>query len=365
MSVSFSATKRLGPFDYSATLSADHEIVVLFGHSGAGKSVTLQLIAGLMKPDSGSISIDDVTVFDSAKRINAAPQERGVGYVVQDLALFPHMTVAENVAFGIPSGRPKAERVAELLALLGLTGFEKRRPGTLSGGQQQRVALARALARDARVLLLDEPFSALDDSLRAGLRRELVRLRTELGLTILFVTHDLREAHYLADRLAVFDEGVLLQFGPRDEVFRRPLNRRVGELTGVTNIWRGNVIASEEERVRVAVEGFVFSCRAPAGEEKFALGAAVDLMVRAERVTLRRDHIESIRGRNLIIATITEEFAYGASHTLRFLPDGYGPEFEVDIASHPYEVLGIANRKTFTLEILPDDIHIAAAVPNH
>ena len=363
MSVSFRARRRLGPFEYDAEFEARNEIVVLFGHSGAGKSVTLQLIAGLLRPDDGTIAIDGQIVFDSATGTNLPVQARGVGYVVQDLALFPHLTVAENVSFGMAGrlSRPEREaRVHELLVRLGLDGFEERKPRTLSGGQQQRVALARALARESRVLLLDEPFSALDDTLRATLRRELLRLREEFGLTVLFVTHDLREAHLLADRLAVFDEGRLLQFGTRDDVFRRPASRRVAELTGVTNLWSGRVVGSEGLQLRIVVEGAIFAAPWSSHAPAPAPGAEVDLVVRAERINIRRDYFDQIPGRNVMQAEIIEEYAYGASHTLRFRPIVAGPVLEVEIAARPYEVLGIAARKSFTLELMPEDIHVIA-----
>ncbi|MFN0147186.1 MAG: ABC transporter ATP-binding protein, partial [Dehalococcoidia bacterium] len=176
MSLDFQATMRLGAFDYAAAFKAEQEIVVLFGHSGAGKSVTLQVAAGLLRPRSGRVVIDGTLVCDTEAGVHLPPQRRNVGYVVQELALFPHMTVAENVAFGM-RGSERESRVNALLSLLDLEGFGERRPLTLSGGQRQRVALARALGRDARVLLLDEPFSALDESLRASLRVELLRLR--------------------------------------------------------------------------------------------------------------------------------------------------------------------------------------------
>lgn len=357
MSVELSARRRLGPFSYEAELTAGDEIVVLFGHSGAGKSVTLQLIAGLLKPDSGRIVIDGRVVFDADARIDVPPQERGVGYVVQELALFPHLSVAQNIAYGIPSGVDRHARTTQLLALLGLEGFERRRPATLSGGQRQRVALARALGRDARLLLLDEPFSALDDSLRAGMRRELLRLKAELGLTILFVTHDLREAHLLADRLAVFDDGKLLQFANRDDVFRRPATRRVAELTGSTNIWPARVTGCESGNVSVDVAGLLLRCAAdpvPAA----ASGQDVEIVIRPERVNIRRDlNLSAGRG-NTLIATVIEEFAYGNTHVLRFKPETVGPEIEVEVAARPYEVLGIATRKQFALELPPEDIHI-------
>jgi ABC-type sulfate/molybdate transport systems ATPase subunit len=358
VSLRFSAQLRLGLFDYDAAFDADGEIVVLFGHSGAGKSVTLQAIAGLVRPASGRIAVDGLTVFDAAAGIDLPPQQRNVGYVVQDLALFPHMNVAQNVAFGIRPGLDRDVRTRALLALFGLSGFERRMPRSLSGGQQQRVALARALARDARVLLLDEPFSALDESLRSSLRRELLRLRAELGLTIVFVTHDLREAHLLADRLAVFDQGRILQFGPREDVFRRPASRRVAELTGVSNVLGGRVLEASGGAWRVEVAGLPLLC-SPNGAAARP-GAPVDLAIRAERVNLRRPSAVG-ETPNVFAARIVEEFAYGSSHSLRFEPAGAGPAVEVEIASRPYDVLGVAHQKEWFVELPPEDLHLMPA----
>ncbi len=359
MTLAFEATALLGAFHYEAAFTAaDREILVLFGHSGAGKSLTLQFISGLMKPDQGRIVAGGETLFDAASRVNLSPQLRGIGYVVQELALFEHMTVAANVAFGVPKGRDKAAKVLDLLTLLDLDGFGDRRPRTLSGGQRQRVALARALGRDAPVLLLDEPFSALDDALRNAMRRELLRLRDELDLTILFVTHDLREAHFLADRIAVFDAGRVLQIGPREEVFRRPASRRVAELTGVANLWRGVVARTTERGPVVTIDGFDFEVAQAGGH--FAPGQAVDVMVRAERINLRREMALPQRP-NLLPAQITAEFAYGSTHSLHLAPEGAGPAMEVEIAARPYEVLGIATRRTFIVEIEPGDLHVVAA----
>src|SRR5215210_1570247 len=207
--------KRLGAFHLRPSFAIGRELLVLFGHSGSGKSLTLQAIAGLVRPDAGCIAIDGRAVFDAARGLDETPQRRGVGLVVQDYALFPHLSVRDNVAFGLDRLRPaeRRARVAELVKLLELDGLEDRRPAQISGGQAQRVALARALAPRPRLLLLDEPFSALDSAIRVGLRRELARLKRELDLTIVFVTHDLREAFNLADRVAVYDHGHVLQVG--------------------------------------------------------------------------------------------------------------------------------------------------------
>ncbi len=343
---------NLGAFGYEASFDAANEIVVLFGHSGAGKSVTLQVIAGLMRPSSGAVKIGGRTVFDSAAGINLSPQERNVGYVVQELSLFPHMTVAKNVEFGIPAGMNKGERSGELLELLHIGELADRRPSTLSGGQRQRVALARALARDANVLLLDEPFSALDDALRVTLRRELLRLRAELGLTIVFVTHDLREAHLLADRLAVFDEGRILQFGAREEIFRRPVSRRVAELTGTANIFVATVLeARGDGELELEISGARFTAHS---DLQAAPGDQFDVAVRAERVNLRRPGEVP----NAFNAVLVEEFAFGSIHTLHFRPVEKGPQVEVEIASRPYEVLGVEVGQEWLLELPPSDLRI-------
>jgi molybdate transport system ATP-binding protein len=362
VSLEFSARKRLGRFQYDASFAVSDEFVVLFGHSGAGKSVTLAMIAGLMRPDEGRIVIDGRLVFDSSAGVDLQPQMRNTGYVVQDLALFPHMSVADNIAFGMPAGVPRGERVTELLQLFRLDGFEKRRPRTLSGGQQQRVALARALAREARVLLLDEPFSALDESLRIDLRRELLHLKERLGLTIVFVTHDLREAHLLADRLAVFDDGELLQFGTRDDVFRRPAHRRVAELTGVSNIFRGSIVSAQRGEAIVDAAGLSLKCNGGAASQ-FKPAELADVAIRAERVNLRRAVSTDAQASNFVDAVIVAEDAYGSSHTLRFATiEGSPLVIEVEIAARPYEVLGVANEKRWTLELPPEDLHVMPVV---
>ena len=362
MTVEFRAERTLGTFRYEAEFTAENELVVLYGHSGAGKSLTLQFAAGLSRPDRGRIAIAGRTAFDSSEKVNLSPQERRVGYVVQELALFEHMTAGENIAFGIPRGRDRKRRVLELLELLGLEGFGERRPRTLSGGQRQRVALARALAREAPLLLLDEPFSALDETLRTSLRQELVRLRREFGLTILFVTHDLREAHLLADRLAVFDEGKLLQLDEREAVFRRPVSRRVAELTGVANVLRGKVVrGGGGDGLIVEVADLWLRCAAAPGQT-FRAGQLADLAIRAERVNLRRITPGEVLPPNMFAATVVEEFAYGSTHSLKLRPVTAGPALEVELAARPYEILGVASQKSWTVEMPAEDLHVMAAL---
>lgn len=360
--------------DFEATLGdetvvaprfeAPEGLTVLFGASGAGKTVTLKAIAGLLRPQRGTIRFDGTTFFDATTSVWLPPAKRDISYVPQSLGLYPHMSVAENVAFAIDRrrvGDPR-RRVRDVLVLLGIAELADRMPRTLSGGQQQRVALARALARSSRLVLLDEPFSALDESLRSRLRQELLRLRNEFALSVIFVTHDLREAHLLAERLAVFDGGRILQFDDRETVFRRPVNRRVAELTGVANIFRSRVLVDQGATIVVEADGARLTCGRPPGLESLAAGTPVDVAIRAERVILRR--LESSGGEagtNLLRGRIAAEFAYGATHTLRMAPIGPGPHLDVEIAARPYEVLGVATRKDWVIELPPADLHIMRA----
>ena len=237
------------------------EFMTLLGPSGCGKTTLLKLAAGFLGPDSGSIAIDGRCVND------VPTYKREIGMMFQNYALFPHMNIAGNVAYGLKARRvPRHERdrrVREALALVKLTGMEDRKPRQLSGGQQQRVALARALVINPTVLLLDEPFSALDKNLRASMQIELREIQRKLGLTTIFVTHDQSEALSLSDRMAVMSEGQIRQLGTPLEVYRRPRDRFVASFVGDTNRLRGElvgiasadaVIALGDMRIKVSSE---------------------------------------------------------------------------------------------------------------
>jgi ABC-type Fe3+/spermidine/putrescine transport system ATPase subunit len=213
------------------------ELVCLLGPSGCGKSTTLGVIGGFVQPDSGSVLIDGVDVTSEP------PYRRDVGMVFQSYALFPHMTVFDNVAYGLRARRvPKAkigERVTKVLQMMALDGLESRYPAQLSGGQQQRVAVARGVVIEPGVLLMDEPLSNLDTKLRDEVRLEFRRLQRRLGLTVLFVTHDQREALLLSDRVVLMESGRLVQSGSAEEIFRHPVNRFAASFVGVSNILDG------------------------------------------------------------------------------------------------------------------------------
>jgi iron(III) transport system ATP-binding protein len=224
------------------------EFFVLLGPSGSGKTTLLRSVAGLEKPDAGEIILNGKTVYSSSRRISAPPEEREIGMVFQSYAIWPHLTVAENIGLVLTHGRarlPKnqaAERIRRCLALVQLENFDNRPARLLSGGQQQRVALARALAVNPALLLMDEPLSNLDARLREEVRTNIKKLTGQLGITVLYVTHDQVEAMVLADRIAVMSHGRILQIGNAFELYRSPANALVAEFFGSINWIRGKML---------------------------------------------------------------------------------------------------------------------------
>ncbi|HEU5382361.1 MAG TPA: ATP-binding cassette domain-containing protein [Ktedonobacteraceae bacterium] len=225
---------------------------VLLGESGAGKSSVLRLLAGLIHPGRGLIELDGVVYFDSEKKIARAPQERPFGYVFQDYTLFPHLSVFENIAFGLRAqgipGKLLRRRVDEMVEQMRLVGHEQQRPGQLSGGQQQRVALARALVLQPKLLLLDEPLSALDVQTKREVRQELLRILKQTGITTVLVTHQYLEALLFGQQILVLDQGKIIQRGTQRDLLQRPRSAYVAELVGM-NFFRGRVVACEARSV--------------------------------------------------------------------------------------------------------------------
>jgi iron(III) transport system ATP-binding protein len=226
---------------------ADGEFVTLLGPSGCGKSTTLAAVAGLDRPDGGRITVGGKTYFDSARGIYLPPESRGCGLVFQSYALWPHMTVADNVAFPLTLRKVKTadrkRRIAEVLALVEMEPYADRYPHMLSGGQQQRVALARTLVYQPSILLLDEPLSNLDAKLRDRARAWLAELRTRLGLTTIYVTHDQIEALSLSDRIVVMSAGRIAQLGSPQDIYERPADPFVADFIGTTNFLPAKVAA--------------------------------------------------------------------------------------------------------------------------
>lgn len=269
---------RIVAVDRASLDLAEGDMLALLGPSGCGKTTLLRLIAGFEHVDDGEITLRGRTLARRGQSL--APDRRRVGLVFQDFALFPHLSVAANVAFGLPRGANKKARVGELLELVGLAGMGKRMPHELSGGQQQRVALARTLAAEPEVVLLDEPFSNLDPGLRARVRAEVLRILQDLGTTTIIVTHDQDEALSLPGRVAVMLDGRMRQVGTPGEIYRTPVDREVAEFVGDANFLEGtadgHIAACELGRVPLSTS--------PAGD------GPVDIMIRPENLRLGCDH---------------------------------------------------------------------------
>jgi iron(III) transport system ATP-binding protein len=249
--------------------------MALLGPSGCGKTTLLRLIAGFEAPDAGKIILDGRVL--AGPGVFVPPERRRVAMVFQDFALFPHMNVGANIAFGLPKGADKKQRIAELLDLVGLAGLQSRFPHQLSGGQQQRVALARALASEPALILLDEPFSNLDPSIRARVRDEVRELIHKIGITAVFVTHDQEEALSVAEQVAVMMAGEVLQVGTPSEIYTQPASRDVGEFVGNANFLRGQAHDS------------VVECELGTLPVSADFSGPADVMVRAENIGLTED----------------------------------------------------------------------------
>jgi iron(III) transport system ATP-binding protein len=297
---------------------APGELVALLGPSGCGKTTTLRLVAGFLKPEAGEIRVGD-------RRLSSAdgvvpPEHRKMAMIFQSYALWPHMTVAQNVAYGLRFGRrlgrgDRERRVSEILKAVQLGGYESRYPGELSGGQQQRVAVARALVVEPEILLLDEPLSNLDANLREEMRFEIRRLHEAFGITTLYVTHDQAEAMVISDRIAVLERGRVAQVGTAEDLFERPTTRFVAQFIGRTNLVDGvvaepGVVTREGLRLRVAT-----------ADAK--PGSSVAVSIRPHAITL----VTGDAGRG---AHESDNVLPGVVKRVAYL--GAGVDYEVDVA---------------------------------
>lgn len=294
---------------------APGEVLALAGPSGSGKTTVLRCIAGLFQARQGSIICRNEPWFDSAHQHSLPPHRRAVGVVFQHYALFPHLTAVQNVkeALGHLPAQVRDYRARELLSKVHLDGLEKRYPRQLSGGQQQRVAVARALARDPRVLLLDEPFSAVDQVTRKRLYRELLELRRSLAMPVILVTHDLEEATLLADRLCILHRGVTLQAGPPLEVAARPASALVARLMDQHNLFTAQVLEHDTERHYTLLRwrGMLLKARYQPG---YATGQQVCWMIPTAQVLLHRRHQPSGGERENPLSGIIVEYMQQAEY---------------------------------------------------
>ncbi len=316
--------KSLPGFGLDISLAVEPEIMAILGPSGCGKTMTLKCIAGLIQADEGRISLDNKVFYDSYAGVNLKSQERKVGFVFQNYALFPHMNVFNNIAFGIRylPGEEIKEKVKRWLQKMHLNGLEKRFPGQLSAGQQQRVALARALVSEPEVLLLDEPFSALDSIVKERMEEELLQMHEFFPGYVLFVTHNLAEAYKLSSKIAVFETGRLLQYGAKETVVNRPSNRTTARLTGVKNFIPAIVQEVEAARLNLGLCGskIRLNVEKKPGED-WKSGQAVNLGIRSEYVQVNAKAVE-----NTLTVMVEEVLEEISSHTVRFSLPGAGQQ---------------------------------------
>lgn len=345
-------------------------VSVLFGPSGSGKTLTLQCLAGLVRPDAGRIVVDGRVLFDGDAAIHVPPQERRFGYVFQGYALFPHLTVRSNIAFGLHqyAAAERARRAAAVMEKLGLTGLEHRHPRELSGGQRQRVALGRALAIEPALLLLDEPLSALDVPARRALRDELQAILAEWKIPAVLVTHDFAEAYQLGDRVVIYEGGRVRQSGPRGELLWRPASESVARILGFRNLLHGRVAEVSPAGLRIAWRGQHLEVRIPPDRPTPPPpGGPVTFFVRPEDLRLiRKDGPPPDRAHhtNILSGRVVRDTDRGVTWTLMVRLDAPGEpaqdgfDLEIDVPRFVYEMLRIDKERSWQFSIHRGSLHL-------
>ncbi len=285
----------------------ENEFITLLGPSGCGKTTTLRILGGFETPDSGKV------LFQGEDITHLAPNKRHLNTVFQKYALFPHMSIAENIAFGLKiSGKSKAyidDKIKYALKLVNLTGYEKRSVDSLSGGQQQRIAIARAIVNEPKVLLLDEPLGALDLKLRQEMQYELIRLKKELGITFLYVTHDQEEALTMSDKVVVMNQGYIQQMGTPEQIYNEPENAFVADFIGDSNIVDGVMM---EDRI-VKICDHIFPCI----DEGFGKKTPVDVVIRPEDIIIGKP------GQGIIDGVVTSNVFIGVHYEMCIQAGGF------------------------------------------
>ncbi len=345
-------SKNSNGFTLNAEFKCRNEMIVLFGPTGAGKTLTLNCIAGLEHPDAGYISVNNTIYFDSEKNINISPQRRKVGYLFQNYALFPHLTVEENIMFGMRSGNNLKE-LEKMKNLFEIHSLEKRYPSQLSGGQRQRVALARALITQPQILLLDEPFSSLDYTTRVRLRRDLKKIRELIEIPIILITHNPVEAYTMADTLIVYRYGGIEQIGLPKEIFNKPKSEKVAKLVGIDNIFKGTICNILEDEVVVQSQEKIIAPKVP----DLKIDEEVTWCIRSDQVmVLREDRsLGKAVEENIFSGRISEIIPKGMSYSL-FIDGDFN--LEIEMPAHSFERLCLEVGETIKVSLKKSAIHI-------
>ena len=349
-----------GPIPLDVSLSCNTgEILVILGPSGSGKTTILRAVSGLYRPETGNIRCHGEQWLDTAAGINLPVQQRRIGMVFQHYALFPHMTALENIMIALQRHAPGSKRAhaEKLLRTMNMEGLGGRYPQQLSGGQQQRVALARALARDPGVLLLDEPFSAVDQQTRRKLVRELVTLRQQFKLPIIHVTHDLNEARRIADRLCVIRRGKTLQSDTPDRVMNQPDSADVAALIGHYNIFSARIVEHDSESGTTRVEWNGHTLDAPHRPE-FDPGTETDWVIPAGSIILHRRDRPSRGERENPVKGQIEELVPLGENTAITMATGRDQSLHLTVPTHVARRNGLAQGGDISVSLLSDSIHL-------
>ena len=336
-----SKKKNVSPkFSLQCRFDAGNEIIVLFGRSGSGKTTALQCIAGLTKPDSGNISLNRSIFFNDTGKFNMPPQKRRVGYVFQNITLFPHMDVKQNVAFALKglTKNEKEARIHEVMELVQIRDLESYYPSQLSGGQKQRVVLARALAGKPDILLLDEPFSALDTIVRMHLREEIKDIQRSLNIPVLFITHNPVEAFTMADKVAVFHNGIVQQFATPEDVFYHPATKYVAELVGFSNLFDGAVVEGYDVcSMCVLLKFEELSLIVPYVDRRYAKN--VTWGIRPENIRISKAGNSNEEKKNVFSGVIKSIANKGVSRSVSLKLNGCSPLLVAEITNHALSAL--------------------------
>jgi molybdate transport system ATP-binding protein len=343
-------------FLLDVSIEVPHGITILFGPSGAGKSTLLDCVAGLARPDEGQIAVGDEVLFDSARKIYLEAQKRRIAYVFQTLALFPHLTVEENAAYGLSDlqASERRERIGEILAAFRVEKLRKQKPGAISGGEKQRVALARSLVTDPRVLLLDEPLTGLDAELKAAIVDDLRAWNAAKRIPILYVTHSRDEVDALGERVLAMENGHIVSAGPPMDVLDAPRRKKLAQAAGFENVLGGRVLDLREPDgvMRVRLES---SCEIEVPMGYAAAGDRVKVAIRAGDILLAVERPIGLSARNVMQGRIVSLEQRGTMHVARV---DCGVVFVVHVTPGAVRALGLAAERRVWLVLKTHSCHV-------